>query len=993
MSGDRSSSFAKKRKQPNGLLNPQSTIRTPPDSSISILQSSSTNDETSLPCTDLKLSEGSSGHKNNNVITYVEFYSGVGGWTMALHEALERLSASSYGGDCDGKTPQPKHTLKRLAALDHSDLCNRIYEYNFGPPLQSKTTKGPMATTSIERLSVRQMETWAADVWLMSPPCQPHTRQHENQLHDLLDPRSSSFLHICNLLETMKSVSLPTHIFLENVIGFETSNSCQRWRDVLSRRGYNVGHFHLTPTQVGLPNDRPRYFCVAVRNIDTKSRSDTNTPLDGSSDTLPSAIDSTGIRSKLNSYFSKEVPLSNDDSTNCMSSPPISNAIPELGVAELQEGDIRKELAVEPIGSFLDANPSTSLSYNVSNDESLQVPAKILEKTSSWCFDIVSPLDRRSACFTQSYGRFIRGTGSILYEVYEDEKNSIPANYGPIELQAPEDREFQADWTKDLDTTKLRYFSGQELTRLFGFWSRFSFPPGTSTKQEWKIYSEGKSMFRRTSSSDKGLLASTETDGHQQTQLLVQNNPNHQSLQSSGHHHGPESSIPISSSVSATHPHRKRRSTAHHHHQLAEEGLTAQDFDSSDVNNNNDETKCTDQHPNDHDNKKRQSTVMWKAACQYMNSTRLMVLVVLCLQNSLFTVLRRYSQGVLQEVYSKHELLLVSEVIKILYSSWMISKALPEGKNLNQQLLYLVETSRKMLALAFIYGAMNILSFISLRNISAGMFTIFAQLKIISTATFSTIILKRQYSWTQWRALIALMLGVLLFSEPIWGDPEKQKVSSKDANQALGTAAVLIEITLSGFASIYFEKVIKTDPLQLGIWERNFQLALGSFPVYILFIVADGGGQAGFFGGWSLLALLLSLLGAAGGLLVALSIKYGDSIMKTLATTGAIVLTGLLDHLLLGGPLTPSMIIAGLQVIIAICNYSFDATPPALPPTPAASSAISPTHSKTPTASSSSNGSFEKDFAVTSPKNEERENLLRRPGYDVELAPSSCDSS
>ena len=226
-----------------------------------------------------------------------------------------------------------------------------------------------------------------------------------------------------------------------------------------------------------------------------------------------------------------------------------------------------------------------------------------------------------------------------------------------------------------------------------------------------------------------------------------------------------------------------------------------------------------------------------------------------------------------------------------------------------------------------IYGAMNILSFVSLRNISAGMFTIFAQCKIMTTATFSSIILGRKYSWTKWRALIALMMGVLLFSEPIWGDPEKRK-TVEGANAFIGTTAVLIEVTLSGFASIYFEKVIKTDPLQLNIWERNFQLALGSFPVYLLFIVGEGGGQAGFLGGWSYVALLLAILGAAGGLLVALSIKYGDSILKTLATTGAIILSSVLDHLLLGGPLTPSMVIAGVQVILAICNYTFDATPP-----------------------------------------------------------------
>jgi hypothetical protein len=39
-----------------------------------------------------------------------------------------------------------------------------------------------------------------------------------------------------------------------------------------------------------------------------------------------------------------------------------------------------------------------------------------------------------------------------------------------------------------------------------------------------------------------------------------------------------------------------------------------------------------------------------------MSSTRMLVLLVLCLQNSMFTVLRRYSQGVLREVYSKVQL-------------------------------------------------------------------------------------------------------------------------------------------------------------------------------------------------------------------------------------------------------------------------------------------------------------------------------------------------
>jgi len=313
-----------------------------------------------------------------------------------------------------------------------------------------------------------------------------------------------------------------------------------------------------------------------------------------------------------------------------------------------------------------------------------------------------------------------------------------------------------------------------------------------------------------------------------------------------------------------------------------------------------------------------------------MSSMKIFVLCLLCMQNTMFTVLRRYSQGVLKESYSKYEVLLAGEVIKMVYSAYKVTSDLKSGEKAGPKLQYLLKRSSKMAVLALIYGAMNILSFVALRNISAGMFTIFAQLKILTTATCSSIMLRRSYSMTKWRALLSLMMGVLLFSEPIWNNDDAS-ANPQGGNIALGTAAVLIEVTLSGFASIYFEKVIKTDPEQLGIWERNYQLAFGSIPIYIMFLLWDGGGEAGYGGGWSIVAVVLALLGAAGGMLVALSIKHGDSILKTLATTGAIVLSATLDHFLLGGPLTSIMCIAGVQVIISICNYTFDASPPDAP--------------------------------------------------------------
>jgi tRNA (cytosine38-C5)-methyltransferase len=367
---------------------------------------------------------------DRNVLTYVEFYAGIGGWTMALEEALNRLPPPLTDGD---SLPR----LCRLAALDHSDLCTRTFEHNFGTDKKA---------FEIGRLSLKQAEEWSATIWTMSPPCQPHTRQHSNQEQDLTDPRSASFLHLCDLLEQMKEASLPSLLFLENVLGFESSNSCQRWRKVLANRGYAIGHFHLTPTQVGLPNDRPRYYCVAV--------------LDKS---LPDNTED--YSSSLRSHLQKE--------SNVESTPPaISKHIPELDVI-IQESETSASTSLPPIATFLDNKTNSNSRF-----EELRIPDKVLQSNSAWCFDIVTPKDRRSACFTSSYGKFNKGTGSVLYEDIDNTS---------FKLVAPEEREFDKNWANDIDMSKLRYFSGLEMSRLMGFSTNFSFPPSLPVKQQWKL--------------------------------------------------------------------------------------------------------------------------------------------------------------------------------------------------------------------------------------------------------------------------------------------------------------------------------------------------------------------------------------------------------------------------------------------------------------------------------------------------------------------------
>lgn len=352
---------------------------------------------------------------------------------------------------------------------------------------------------------------------------------------------------------------------------------------------------------------------------------------------------------------------------------------------------------------------------------------------------------------------------------------------------------------------------------------------------------------------------------------------------------------------------------------------------------------------------------------QRLRILRLVTLVSLMLSDGTYTVLRRYSRGILQETYSVNEVLLVAEIIKMLFSTCMIARTrtrvtrsgssgstereaadgITGGEyatttRLSKHLFHLLLQSRKMLVLAATYGLGNSLSYYALARVGAGTFVVIANLKTLTTAGFSRLMLARTYSWARWRALILLVCGVVLFVLPTLEEYSNMRVSTEaDAILAdhalavssgviLGCLAELVVVTLSGFGSIYFEAAIKNDPLD--IWERNFQLGLYSILLYLFMIVmydnpTDGGGGARFFANWTPLAAVLSFLGATGGLLVALSIKYGDSVLKTLAVSGGIIYASVVDRVMLDGPLNGQMSISAIIVIISIINYTFDSTP------------------------------------------------------------------
>jgi UDP-sugar transporter A1/2/3 len=245
-----------------------------------------------------------------------------------------------------------------------------------------------------------------------------------------------------------------------------------------------------------------------------------------------------------------------------------------------------------------------------------------------------------------------------------------------------------------------------------------------------------------------------------------------------------------------------------------------------------------------------------------------------------------------------------------------------------KHLVRVIQLSPKMFVPAFVYYCMNRLSFVALRRIDAATFTVCAQLKTATTAIFSYLILGRRFSGPRIRALVHMVCSVVVISEfaATHGGASSTTDSSGDEEIDLGVfmtglLAVLTEVVLSGAISVFYEKVLKDDIVQSGlsVWDRNIQLAMFSIILYSPTLVSDG-----WFANWTPLTFIIAFLGAAGGLMVAFSMKYADAILKALATSGAIVVTAFAGALWLDGPFGVPVLASSVSVILAILTYVTD---------------------------------------------------------------------
>lgn len=166
----------------------------------------------------------------------------------------------------------------------------------------------------------------------------------------------------------------------------------------------------------------------------------------------------------------------------------------------------------------------------------------------------------------------------------------------------------------------------------------------------------------------------------------------------------------------------------------------------------------------------------------------------------------------------------------------------------------------------------NNLQFVAASNLDPSTFQVSYQMKILTTAGFSVLLLRKKLSPSQWFALLFLAIGVgVVQIQTSGGGTAKAAVAAvtesldvHSMNAIKGFLAVAAACFTSGLAGVYFEMVLKNS--QADLWVRNVQLsAFSLLPALMPVLVSHQAGFSGMFnnfGGWAWATVLIKCIPA-----------------------------------------------------------------------------------------------------------------------------------
>ncbi|NXP47007.1 TRDMT methyltransferase, partial [Heliornis fulica] len=347
-----------------------------------------------------------------------------------------------------------------VAAVDVNTLANEVYKYNF--------PRTPLWAKTIEGITLKEFDRLSFDMILMSPPCQPFTRI--GLQGDVSDPRTKSFLYILDFLPRLQK--LPKYLLLENVKGFESSSARNELLRTLEICGFKYQEFLLSPTCLGIPNSRLRYFLIARLHQEPFSFQAPGQVNQDQQDLLQEKV-TNKVGEASSSLSSEEKNLDPNVCPNCSSKKSLPKGAFIFKLETVEEMERKHEQ---------DSDSSIQMLKDFLEDENEEMSQYFLPPKSllryAFLLDIVKPNCRRSTCFTKGYGHYVEGTGSVLQTAVDVQLESV---FKHIE-ELPEEEKLMK-----LSTLKLRYFTPREIANLHGFPLEFDFPDKVTVKQRYRL--------------------------------------------------------------------------------------------------------------------------------------------------------------------------------------------------------------------------------------------------------------------------------------------------------------------------------------------------------------------------------------------------------------------------------------------------------------------------------------------------------------------------
>ncbi|OZC07351.1 UDP-galactose transporter [Onchocerca flexuosa] len=153
----------------------------------------------------------------------------------------------------------------------------------------------------------------------------------------------------------------------------------------------------------------------------------------------------------------------------------------------------------------------------------------------------------------------------------------------------------------------------------------------------------------------------------------------------------------------------------------------------------------------------------------------------------------------------------------------------------------------------------------------------------------------------------------------------RNKFSSVNLLLFSGLLAAVSACILSGFAGIYFEKILKTSPT-VSVWMRNVQLAVFGIPSSFFNSILQDHEiifNEGMLYGFDVLVWVVIFWYCVGGLSVAVCIRYSGNIAKNFATSAAIITSTIASIYIFDFVPNALFLFGTALVIISIFLYSF----------------------------------------------------------------------